>query len=72
MSSIFIIEHEFVVSETHYTLELDPKYVDIWNENKDQHYYAENLDQNIADCAICHTASCTIEEKKFFYNAICH
>lgn len=72
MSSPFIIEHKFVVSETHYTLELDPQHVVIWNKSKDQHYYAENLDQNFADCAICHTTSYTIEEKKFFYNAICH
>lgn len=73
MSFPFKIKNPFTVAETHFTLKLDLAYAVIVNKQKDQHYYAENLDQNFADCAICHTTSITNEdEKKFFYNAICH
>ena len=73
MSFPFKIKNPFDVAKTHFTLQLDFTYAVILNKQKDQHYYAENLDQNFADCAICHTTSITNEdEKKFFYNAICH
>lgn len=69
----FKIEKSFKVAKTHSTLIIDPKYkVFDYFENSPQHYYAENLEQNFADSAMCHTTSITITEKKLFYNTICH
>lgn len=60
------------VSDTHQTPRFNKKFTVFYNGNTDTHYYSENLQHNIASIEIGHTVQITNDEKKLFYNIICH
>lgn len=68
----FNVGNTIKVANTHQTPKYDPKYTVLYNGTVNTHYYSENLDQNIADIEMGHTLEITDDEKKVFYNIICH
>lgn len=68
----FEIDNNFIVAPTHQTPEYNSKYSILYDSDKNNHYYSENLDENIADCQMGHTNTITESEQKFFYNVVCH
>ena len=68
-----ILAGTFKIRDTHIFPSFDQKYVVLHaSNNVNNQYYVENLDANIGYCEICHKLDIEIQEKKLFYNIICH
>ena len=75
ITSPFVVGTSFEISETHQCTELNSKCTVLSSSNGESvgdHYYSENLKENIAECSMSHTSSLTVPEKKFICNAVCH
>lgn len=72
LTTPFELNNIIQVGETHQTPKYDKRFTVFYNGNTDTHYYSENIEQNIADIEMGHTIQITDDEKKLFYNIICH
>ncbi|KAK8857671.1 hypothetical protein M9Y10_016078 [Tritrichomonas musculus] len=73
ITSPFLIGEQIKIAKTHQGSVFDEKYTVLYDKKNNIHqYYTENLDKNIANIEIGHSIEITDNEKKLFYNIICH